>query len=240
MNRDADSGHRSGPPTPPARTPRSRLVLIVGGFVALFVCLLAFGAIAEDVHEQEASALDAIATPLLHGLSNPTLDAVMNVITELGSIPVVVPLFIIALGLLLWRRHPREALFLAVSTVGGAVLNESLKLIFHRPRPQLAWAAVQPDYSFPSGHAMSSLILYVAIGLIIGVIWGRRAGLVAVVIAVVIALLVGTSRIYLGYHYLTDVVGGLFAGAAWLLIVLAALDGRLWLHSWRAETPPGP
>jgi undecaprenyl-diphosphatase len=51
--------------------------------------------------------------------------------------------------------------------------------------------------------------------------------------------LIGTSRIYLGYHYFTDVVGGLLAGAAWLLIVFAAFDPGLWLSSRRAE-PPGP
>lgn len=58
------------------RWPLSRLVLVVGGFVALFACLLVLGSIAEDVHDQEASALDALVTPLLHDLSNPTLDAV--------------------------------------------------------------------------------------------------------------------------------------------------------------------
>jgi membrane-associated phospholipid phosphatase len=243
MRRNADSGHRGPPELSSARTlrtsrtPRSRLLVVAAGFVGLFACLLVFGALAEDVHEQEASALDAIATPLLHSLSSPGLDALMNAITTLGSIPVVVPLVAVALGLLLWRRRRREALFLAVSTAGGAALNESLKLIFHRPRPQLAWAAVQPDYSFPSGHAMESLVIYVALALIVGVIWGRRAGIVAVVVAVVLALLIGTSRIYLGYHYLTDVVAGFFAGAAWLLIVLAALDGIPWLRDPGQRSP---
>ena len=210
-------------------------MLVLGGFVALFACLLVLGAIAEDVHEQEANALDAVATPILHGLSNPTLDAIMRTFTDLGSTMVVAPLFVVALVLLILRRHRREALFLAVSMVGSLVLDQSLKLIFHRPRPQLAWAQVQPEYSFPSGHAMNSLVFYVAVALIVWVLWGRRAGRVSAVLAVVLALLIGTSRIYLGYHYFTDVVGGFLAGAAWLLIVSAAFDGGLWLHRWRAE-----
>jgi undecaprenyl-diphosphatase len=213
-------------------------MLIGGGFVALLACLLALGAIAEDVHNQEASALDALATPLLHGLSNPILDAVMGTLTTLGSTIVVVPLFVAALVLLIWRRHRREALFLAVSMAGSLVLNQSLKLIFQRPRPQLAWAQVQPEYSFPSGHAMNSIVFYVAVALIVWVLWGRRAGLIATVLAIVLALLIGTSRIYLGYHYFTDVLGGLLAGAAWLIIVAAALDGGLWLNRWRDQESP--
>jgi undecaprenyl-diphosphatase len=210
-------------------------MLVGGGFVAILACLLALGGIAEDVHNQEASALDALATPLLHGLSNPILDAVMGTLTTLGSTIVVVPLFVAALVLLIWRRHRREALFLTISMAGSLVLNQSLKLIFQRPRPQLAWAQVQPEYSFPSGHAMNSIVFYVAVALIVWVLWGRRAGLIATVLAIVLALLIGTSRIYLGYHYFTDVVGGLLAGAAWLIIVAAALDGGLWLSRWRDQ-----
>jgi len=254
VRNEPSSGHPSAPVTPPkfaasslqsrvsgrfSRQPRRRLMLIGGGFVALLACLLALGAVAEDVHDQEANALDALATPLLHALSNPILDAVMGTFTNLGSTIVVVPLFVVALVLLIWRRHRREALFLAASMAGSLVLNQSLKLIFQRPRPQLAWAQVQPEYSFPSGHAMNSIVFYVAVALIVWVLWGRRAGLIATVLAIVLALLIGTSRIYLGYHYFTDVVGGLLAGAAWLIIVAAALDGGLWLSRWR-DRESGP
>lgn len=215
--------------------PTTRVALVVAGFVALLVCLLVFGAIAEDVHEQEASALDALATPLLHGLSNPTLDSVMRGITQLGSAIVVGPLLVVALVLLLWRRRKREALFLAVLLIGSLILNETLKLIFHRPRPQLAWAQVQPEYSFPSGHAMNSLVFYVGLALVIWAVWGRRAGLIALVVAVGLALLIGISRIYLGYHYFTDVVGGFLAGSVWLLIVVAAFGGGPRRHGRRSS-----
>jgi undecaprenyl-diphosphatase len=217
-----------------SRSPGSRLLILLGGFVALLACLLVFGAIAEDVQEQEANALDALATPLLHGLSSPTLDAVMRAFTDLGSTMVVLPLLIVALALLIWRGQRREALFLAVAMAGSVVIVETLKVVFHRPRPQLAWAQVQPEYSFPSGHSMNSLVLYVALALVVWVLAGRRAGLIAVGAAVVLALLVGTSRIYLGYHYLTDVVGGFLAGAAWLVIVVAAFDGGARLRRRRA------
>jgi undecaprenyl-diphosphatase len=86
---------------------------------------------------------------------------------------------------------------------------------------------------------MNSLVFYVAVALIVWVLWSRRAGLLSVVVAIVLALLIGTSRIYLGYHYFTDVAGGFLAGAAWLLTVSAAFDGGLWLRRWRAEAGSG-
>lgn len=218
-----------------ARTPRSRLALAIGGFLVLLVCLLALGVIADDVREQEAIALDAIATPLLHSYASPMLNSVMQTFTDLGSTPVVLPLLIAAVVLLLWRRHGREALFLTVAMVGSVALNQALKLIFERPRPQLSWAQVIPEYSFPSGHAMNSFVFYVSLALIMWVLRGRRAGLIAVTVGLLLALCIGVSRIYFGYHYFTDVVGGYLAGAAWLLLVSAVLDGGLWLRHWRSE-----
>lgn len=212
-------------------------MLVAGGFIAIFAGLLVLGAIAEDVHEQEANALDALVTPLLHGLSNPALDGIMGAFTDVGSTVVVVPLLAVALAVLAWRRHRREALFLVVAMAGSLALNQSLKLIFHRPRPQLAWAQVQPEYSFPSGHAMNSLVLYVALALIAWRLWGQRAGVIAVVLAAGLALLVGTSRIYLGYHYFTDVAGGFLAGAVWLAIMTVAFGAPMW---WPRRGPNRP
>ncbi len=252
---EPSSAHPSAPATTPtlaagslqsrmgrrfSHLPLSRLALIAGGFVALFACLLVLGAIAEDVHEQEAGALDALVTPLLDGLANPTLDAVMGALTDVGSTVVVVPLLAVALALLAWRRHRREALFLAVAMAGSLALNQSLKLIFHRPRPQVAWAQVQPEFSFPSGHAMNSLVFYVALALIVWGLWGRRAGVISTVLATLLALLIGTRRIDLGYHYFTDVVGEFLAGAAWLLIVAAAFSGGPLWRPRRGSGVPEP
>lgn len=212
---------------PSAAEGRTRRALAAAGFASLFASLFVFGAIAEDIHEREAIALDTFATPWLHQLSSPALDGLMRAITALGSTAIVAPLFVVAVAALLLRRHWRDALFLAVSIAGSVALNESLKLFFHRERPQLAWAAVQPDFSFPSGHAMNGLVFYVALAAIAWRLWGARIGSIAMALAVGLAVLIGTSRIYLGYHYLSDVAGGFLAGAAWLIVVAAAFDGRL-------------
>ena len=212
---------------PSAAEGRTRRAFAAAGFASLFASLLVFGVIAEDVHEQKAIALDALATPWLHQLSSPALDGLMRAITALGSTAIVAPLLVVAVAALLLSRHRRDALFLAVSIAGSVALNESLKLLIHRARPQLAWAAVQSEFSFPSGHAMNGLVFYVALAAITWRLWGRRIGSIAMALAVGLAFLIGTSRIYLGFHYLTDVAGGFLAGVAWLIVVAAAFDRRL-------------
>jgi undecaprenyl-diphosphatase len=113
-----------------------------------------------------------------------------------------------------------------------------MKLFFQRPRQQLEWATVLPDYSFPSGHTLNAFVFYIAIALILWSVFGRRVGTTALVIALLLGIGVGISRIYLGYHYLTDVVGGILAGIAWLLILGAAFRARPAWWSWGSRDTP--
>ena len=206
--------------TPVPRPPLGKATLaVVAGFGSLIAILVVLGFIAEAIRQQEVFTLDTTATPFLHGIQSPGLDSLMNALTTIGSSWVIPPLFVVAvIGLVRVRRRGAAA-YLAVAALGGVVIEWSMKLFFARPRPQLAWAHVQPDYSFPSGHTMNSTIFYVALALVLWSIFGRRVGLVAMTLAWIIAIGVGISRIYLGYHYLTDVLGGILAGVAWLLIV---------------------
>ncbi len=221
-------------PRPPLGTATGTLVV---GFVGLIASLIVLGSIAEGVRGQEVFALDTWATPFLHGIASPGMDALMNALTDIGSSLVIAPILVLVLAWLLWRRRYGAALFLGLAIGGSLVLQATMKLFFARPRPQLPWAPVLPDYSFPSGHTMNAIIVYVALALIVWSVFGRRIGVAALVGAVVLALGVGLSRIYLGYHYLTDVVGGLLAGIAWLLVVGAAFNARPgWWH-WRGGSP---
>jgi undecaprenyl-diphosphatase len=207
-------------------------LLLVAGFGLLVACLLVFGMLAEGVRENEVFLLDTLATPLLHNIASPALDQVMNDATTLGSTAVIPALFAAAIVLLAVGRRFGAALFLAVCSGGALLLNELLKLYFHRPRPQLAWAHIQPDYSFPSGHTMNSIAFYVAIAVIVWSIAGRRWGIAALTGAIVLCTFVGISRIYLGYHYFTDVVGGVVAGVAWILVTMAAFRTRPLERLW--------
>jgi membrane-associated phospholipid phosphatase len=236
------------PPGTASRPPIGTATLtVVVGFVGLIASLLVLGSIAEGVRAQEVFVLDTWATPFLHGIASPGLDTVMLRLTDIGSSLVIVPIFVVVMALTLWKQRYGAALFLSIASGGALVLNGAMKVLFERPRPHLAWAKVLPDYSFPSGHTMNAFVFYVALALIVWSVFGRRVGLTAVAVAVAVALGVGVSRIYLGYHYLTDVVGGLVAGIAWLLVVGAAFHARPRWWPWHdARTPestpggPGP
>lgn len=228
----------AGPvPRPPVAAATGTLVV---GFAGLIASLLVLGTIANGVRDQEVFVLDTWATPFLHGIASPGLDWLMTALTTMGSSIVLIPLFaVFAAGLLLRKRYG-AALFLGIASGGAVVIDATMKLIFERPRPMLDYAKVLPDYSFPSGHSMNGVVVYTTFALILWSIFGRRIGLTAVAIAAVLAFGIGVSRIYLGYHYLTDVLGGWLAGIVWLLIVGAAFRARPKLWPWGRTTKAVP
>lgn len=216
---------------------------IFAGFFALLGSLVVLGAIAEGLRTSETFTLDTVATPFLHGFASPGLDAIMNAATFAGSNLAIPPLFVLAIIALVRIGRPGGALFLAVASGGSLLLNTAMKLVFERPRPSVPWAVEPSDYSFPSGHTMNSVAFYVALAIIVWSINGPRAGRMALAAAALLALLVGVSRIYLGYHYFTDVLGGILAGVSWLLIVLFAFRSRPLERFWfgtRRQASSGP
>jgi membrane-associated phospholipid phosphatase len=220
-----------------ARRARAATLTVVVGLAGLIASLVVLGSIAEGVRDQEVFALDAWATPFLHGIASPGLNALMWTLTDMGSSMVIVPLFAIVVALLVRARRFGATLFLATASCGALILNATMKLFFERPRPQLPWAQVLPDYSFPSGHTMNGVVFYVALAVIAWSIFGRRVGIASMVLASVLAFGIGVSRIYLGFHYLTDVVGGILAGNAWLLVVGAAFRVRPTWWRWGQAEP---
>lgn len=217
---------------------KSASLVLVGGFATIVACLFVFGTVAEGIRENEVFVLDTLATPFLHGLASPPLDAVMIGATTLGSGFVLAVLVALAATALSARRRLGAALFLIVSAGGAFLLNGIMKPFFHRPRPQLPWSHVLPDYSFPSGHTMDSAACFIAIAVIVWSIAGRRAGALTLIAMTLVTALIGVSRIYLGFHYFTDVVGGAIAGLAWLLVALAAFRSRRLAPLWEPHPVP--
>ncbi|CAN7293298.1 phosphatase PAP2 family protein [Pseudoxanthomonas sp. LjRoot168] len=204
-----------------------------GRFVLLFLCLLAplwlFVELADEVHELEAFYFD---DPLLwraHAMAGPALDRFFIFISAIGYQWGVVPVDIaLTAGLLIARRW-REATFAGVSFAGSALLNMATKQFFQRDRPTL-WESIAPEhtFSFPSGHAMGSATLAMVVVLLC---WHTRWRWVAVALAGSFAVLVGVSRIYLGVHYPSDILGGFAAGIAWVsgvYLVLYRIRERPW------------
>jgi undecaprenyl-diphosphatase len=139
----------------------------------------------------------------------------------------------------------------AAGAIGlGALANSTIKLVVARPRPDvLTPIVVEPGYSFPSGHSLSAMVAYGVIAVLVA-----RSGLPGAARAVIIGLLavlvavVGLSRVYLGAHYPTDVIGGWLMGFAWVALFAAAsvsVDPRVSAAPGRAdgaaaEDPAGP
>jgi membrane-associated phospholipid phosphatase len=126
---------------------------------------------------------------------------------------------------LLWRRLPRLALFVVITAAGSSLLNTVVKTSVHRLRPVLTHpVAHEPGSSFPSGHAQAAIVGYAALLLvflpILHGVWRR----LAVTFAVLMVLAIGFSRIALGVHYLSDVLGGYVLGAAWVAAMAALFN----------------
>ena len=199
--------------------------------------LVAFAALALVVRGPEVNALDASASAFVHSFASPIMDALMTAASAVGSGPALLVLAAATAAVALVRGRPALAAFLAVASVGVVLLNDGLKLVVARSRPTFDWAAVLPDYSYPSGHAMQSIVVLVAVAFVAWALLGRRVGIVATVVALGLALLIGLSRIYLGAHYLTDVIGGLLAGAAWLILVVWAFRAAWRRREGETATP---
>jgi len=215
--------------------PSERLAVLIAGFLVAVGMLALFGVLAEDVATRQAIVLDAQANSALHHYANSNLDTAMNTASLVGSVYVLVPLVLLVVIALIVTRRKRTATFLAVAAVGGALLDEVLKQSFARARPDLPWATKLTTYGFPSGHSMESLVCYLALALVVWRVFGRRWGTLAVVLASLLVLTIGISRIYLGAHYFSDVVGGYAAGTFWVSGAATATAGWRRFPQWRAR-----
>lgn len=149
----------------------------------------------------------------LHRYATPRLDRAALWFTDLGTVWGVLPGTIILGGVLIWQRQRQQATFLILAMLGALLLNLGLKGLWQRARPQL-WEGIPflPDHSFPSGHATLSMAFFLAVMLISQTSPHRRW---IVLLGGLLALLIGLSRLYLGVHYLSDVVGGWLSALGW-------------------------
>jgi len=140
-------------------------------------------------------------------------------ITSLGGTTVLTLMTVLVTIYLLLDRRRAIAIFVLASVLSGWALSAMLKLSVARPRPDIVPHLVEVnDLSFPSGHAMVSAVTYLTLAaLISGTRRYRSTRIFIIAAGILLTLMIGTSRIYLGVHYPTDVLGGWCAGATWAL-----------------------
>jgi membrane protein DedA with SNARE-associated domain/membrane-associated phospholipid phosphatase len=190
-------------------------------------CLWLFGGLAEDVVTGDPLVrYDKAIDVYLHSAATPPLTTFFLVITAFGSIESVTLIGVLVAAFFAWRRRWLHLATWIAAVAGGAVLNHLLKGLFARPRPFFEHPLlIETSYSFPSGHAMESFVLYGMLAYFAVLALKTWRARVAVVFAsALLVLLIGFSRMYLGVHYLSDVVAGYAAGGVWLCTLITGSE----------------
>src|SRR5215207_7784336 len=197
------------------------------GLLAAAGCLWVFGGVTEDLLNNDPLVrFDETVAALLHDWETPTLTAFFLVVTALGSLEMIWLLSLVVAVILGVRRQWLHLGTWLASLAGGFVLNQLLKELFARPRPYFEHPLVlEASYSFPSGHATMSLIFYGMLAYFcVLALRTWRARTAVVFGAALLVLLIGFSRMYLGVHYLSDVIGGFASGGIWLSTLITGSE----------------
>ncbi len=188
-----------------------------------------FLAVASEVREREPLPFDHEILRWLHSHASGSADRFFLFVTRLGNIEIVFAITVLLCGWLVWKGQRSQAFFVLGSVGGAAICNVLLKLIYLRARPSL-WDSLvtEKDFSFPSGHAMVSSAL--AASLIV-LLWGSRFRWPVVACGVAYVALVGLSRLYLGVHFPSDILGGWSASTLWTAGVYLIFKNRIKLSA---------
>jgi undecaprenyl-diphosphatase len=191
--------------------------LLLGALLIAATALFVFGWLADEMLDGDTQKFDTLVRTAVHQHATPALTWFMKGFSFLGSVTVVSALCVLAIVAFLYFRQARTAALLAITMVGMAALDVTLKLAFHRPRPVPYFGPAPTTYSFPSGHAMGSVCFYGVLAAILAArASGRRAKAGIWTGTVLLIGMIGYSRIYLGVHYPSDVIAGYCAGAVWV------------------------
>ncbi|HLK69657.1 MAG TPA: phosphatase PAP2 family protein [Bryobacteraceae bacterium] len=206
---------------------------LLSGFLGAICALVFFGWLTRYVLEGESDRFDETVRDAVHSLATPELTSAMRAVTECGSPFVLITMGVLVAWWLYKLGRTRAAAIFVVACVGAEALSETLKLAFHRKRPEAFFGFVEPhSYSFPSGHSVMSACFYGIVAAILTVRMKSKAARIATWTgAALLALGIGFSRIYLGVHYPTDVLAGYAAALIWVGSVRAGYE--IWLRRRR-------
>ncbi len=186
----------------------------------IIICLVITGFILESVYEREILEFDKLAFSLFK-IRTPLLTKIFLIITNLGS-----PYVLIVLTLLSFLLKNKKLSFIITGNLGLiTIINQVLKFIVKRPRPSDLFLIVETGYSFPSGHSMVSLSFY---GLLIYFIYkyfkNKKLKISLITLLSLIIVLIGISRVYLGVHFVSDVISGFLLSLSYLIIFIKVIN----------------
>jgi undecaprenyl-diphosphatase len=228
MTRTSPDDRDTGP------APLLGVELIIGMLVAILAGAL-FGWLGEEVLEGGTQALDHELRALVNRRATPALTEIMRLASTWGAPARLSVVGAAVAAAFLQRRRVRPALLVAIALLGAGLINVGLKLLYGRVRPASFFAdyPVPTSFSFPSGHALFATTFF---GGLAALLWPRlrspTARSLVGLAAFGLILLIGFSRIYLGVHYPSDVLGGFAAGAVWVGAI--AVGDRI-VSRWRSR-----
>lgn len=199
---------------------------VLGGALVAILFSYLFAKVADQVQEGSTQGFDDRVMTWVGAHRVPWIEQGFVEVTMLGT-GIVVMVMVGISAIFLWcTRHRYSSVLLLAATGGGILLNNVLKLSFNRPRPQLfEWGTHALSSSFPSGHAMSSAIVYCTVAYLAARLQKRRwTRWLTMFVAFALVALISISRVYLGVHYPSDVLAGVLVGLAWAGFCMATLE----------------
>lgn len=193
-------------------------VQLLWAFIISVVSLIGFSIMAIIISRHNILTFDSTIISYIQGLETPALTTIMKFFTFMGSGNSIFVIAVIVMFFLYVVLHHRsELVFFTIVIVSTGILNGMLKDFFHRARPDLHRLIEIGGYSFPSGHAMSAMVVYGALAFLLWRHIPTRMGrTILIILSAMMIFMIGISRVYLGVHYPSDIIGGYFASGFWL------------------------
>lgn len=190
----------------------------------MIVCLAGFGVTAWFVAENDVLAFDTVIRQWFYSIRSSGLTAVLKVVTYMGNWQTITAICILLL--VIPKTRVRYGIPVSASALFITLFNKGVKMIFMRPRPDESLRLIdEGGYSFTSGHSITSMVVFgLLIFLIRKYVEDRKTADILTAILAVPWICIGLSRIYMGVHYPTDVLGGWLLGAAILMIIISIED----------------
>lgn len=192
-------------------------------WIILFICLIGFCALAEDVFNKEIMKGDIIgykivSTFLISDFATPIAKFITNFGGAMFLVIATITLFIVI-------KNKKIGISILSNLAIVTVLNQLIKRILQRPRPTEYRIIEETGYSFPSGHSMVSMAFYgYFIYLIYKYVKNKYVKWISIILLSLLICLIGISRIYLGVHYTSDVLGGFLISISYLIIYISAAN----------------
>ncbi|MET0752774.1 MAG: phosphatase PAP2 family protein [Pyrinomonadaceae bacterium] len=194
---------------------------LLTGLILAVSALIFFAWLADEIFEGDVKIFDETVRQAANQIASPVITHLMKFLSFAGSAFVLAPLGIVIVVIFLRLKWRRATVLFAVAMIGEVILSLTLKGVFRRTRPEAFFGYELPSsYSFPSGHALGAFCFFgILAWLITARLKNRTAKILIWTLAVTLIFSIGFSRIYLGVHFPSDVVGGYSAALVWTVTV---------------------